>query len=150
MLILTLCCGLALTACGKAEATAGTLAMNKRYIRESDVKEDSSKQISYVFYSNGTGKYTYHYDYESIFNPEHSHYVITFQYTYADNDKSAVVCFYDSFEALEGNTTEALTDWSTLVTVSKNVLATTGSYGYTFWINEDYLKNIPNFGRVNN
>ena len=148
MLIVTaLCCVFALSACEDKDVSA--LAMDKRYISEDDVKKEYNQQLSYVFHSNGTGEYTRHYDYISIFEDgsSHLHYKIHFKYTYVDSDKSAVVCFYDSIERLDGDDgTMNPTNWSMLLTVSKNVLATAGSYGYGFWINEDYLKKIPNFG----
>lgn len=134
LIVITLSCAFAFTACG----SDAKLAMEKRYIHEADVGE--SNQRSYLFHSNGTGEYTFHYDSATT----HSHYIIHFKYTYVDNDKSAVVCFYDSVEILQGNSSNPGKTWSNLVTVSKNVLTTVGS-GYVFWINEDYLDEIPNF-----
>lgn len=140
-IIAVLCCAFAFSACGGNEAK---LAMNKRYIIKSDVRNDENKQVSLVFHSNGTGEYTYHFDYTST----HNHYIIHFKYTFVEEDKSAVVCFYDSLERLDGDDGKYnSTSWSELVNVSKNVLATVGTYGYVFWINEDYLKTIPNFGK---
>lgn len=135
LVVVTLCCAFAFTACGND----GKLAMDKRYIYEDDAKADSAEQRSYIFHSKGTGEFTYHYDSGSM----HEHYVIHFKYTYADSDKSAVVCFYDSITRLDGDDgSYTLTNWSRLVTISKNVLVTGAS---TYWINEDYLKTIPNF-----
>lgn len=136
LLVTTLCCAFAFTACG----SDAKLVMNKRYIYYVEVKKDVAEQSSYVFHSNGTGEYTNHTDdnYGS-----HKHYVIHFKYTYVDKEKSAVVCFYDSLERLEGDDGKyTSTTWSSLVTISKNVLATGSS---TLWINEDYLKTIPNY-----
>lgn len=158
MLIVAFCCAFGLTACGEKANTVGddaALVINKRYIREYDANnkeksEQESEQFYYVFYLNGTGELVRHYDYNSSYGDEYSdhfHYSVHFKYTYVDSDKSAVVCFYDSFERLEGDDGKASvsSDWSRLITVSKNLLATTGSGGYLFWINEDYLKTIPNF-----
>ena len=135
LIVITLCCAFAFTACGKDELT---LVMDKRYIFENDAKKDADKQASFIFHSNGTGEYTIHDDYYDI----HEHYVIHFKYTYADSDKSAVVCFYDSITRLDGDDGSSHTKWSRLVTISKNVLVTSAS---DYWINEDYLKTIPNF-----
>ncbi|MCH5147375.1 MAG: hypothetical protein J1F61_05175 [Clostridiales bacterium] len=135
LVVVTLCCAFAFTACG----SDGKLAMDKRYIFSSEVKKDAAEQSSFVFHSNGTGEYTLHDDYS------HAHYVIHFKYTYADSDKSAVVCFYDSITTLDGDDgSYTSTNWSRLVTISKNVLVTGAS---TFWINEDYLKTIPNYSK---
>lgn len=144
LLVVTICCAFAFTACG----SDSKLAMNKLYIREEDVGKEV--QDSYIFHSNGTGEYTYHYDYESSVSSEYNysrHYIIHFKYTYVDKDKSAVVCFYNSIERLEGDdgSYKSASEWSKLVTVSKNVLATVGSTSYVFWINEDYLDEIPNY-----
>ena len=138
LVVVTLCCAFAFTACGND----GKLAMDKRYIYEGDAKADSDEQRSYIFHSRGTGEYTYHFD-DSY--GSHYHYVIHFKYTYVDEDKSAVACFYDSITRLDGDDgSYTSTTWSSLVIISKNVL-TTGSS--TFWINEDYLKTIPNYSK---
>lgn len=150
-IIVALICSFAFTACigtnAAAPADVAKLVMNKRYIRDEDVGKDADKRSSYVFHANGTGEYTEHYDNGDTVWGYHQHYVIHFKYTYVDGDKSSVACFYDSIERLEGDDGgyETDTTWSCLVTVSKNVLTTVG-LGYTFWINEDYLKTIPHFG----
>ena len=145
LIITTLCCVFAFSACEDNDVSE--LVMDKRYIREDDAKKESQQQSSYVFHSDGTGEYTFHYDGYNDY--DHEHYKITFKYTYADGDKSAVVCFYDSAEALEGNYDGGyglgyLTKWSRVLLVSKNVLVLGGT---EVWINEDYLKTIPNFGK---
>lgn len=137
IIIATLICSLAFTACN----TDAKLAMDKRYISESDVRKDAEKQVYYIFHSDGTGEYTYHYDGTYT----HSHYILHFKYTYVDGDKSAVACFYDSIESLANDEGYKPVGWSELVTVSKNVLATVGTSGYVFWINEDYLEELTNF-----
>lgn len=141
VIIVVLICAFTFAACGEADSVT-TLVMNKRYINEVHVSRDVKNQSSYVFHSDGTGEYTYHYDYSST----HEHYIIHFKYTYVDSENSAVVCFYDSMERLDGDDGKGgSTGWSNLITVSKNVLATVGPSDYVFWINEDYLKTIPNF-----
>lgn len=146
MVFVALICTFTFSACSGTDASASSgvakLAMNKRYIRSGYVNENIENQDFYVFYANGTGEYTYHY--ESTYS--HSHYKIYFKYTYVDSDKSAVACFYDSIERLDGDGGGYVsTKWYELVTVSKNVLTTVGT-SYVFWINEDYLKMIPHFG----
>lgn len=144
LLVVTLCCAFAFTACG----SDAKLAMNKLYIRSSNVRLDADKQETYIFHSDGTGEYTYHYDRTTTSGTydEHNHYIIHFKYTYVDKDKSAVMCFYDSIERLEGDDGSSHTAWSKLVTISKNVLMTISTTtGYDYWINEDYLDEIPNY-----
>lgn len=130
----------------QSEINVSALTMEKHYYRETDIRLD--KRDSYLFHANGTGEYEYHYDYISEYvwdSDVHQHYIIHFKYTYVDNDKSSVVCFYDSLEGLDGDDGSYIsTGWSELITVSQNVLMTVGS-SYIFWINEDYLGEIPNF-----
>ncbi len=141
MIIAALICSFSFVACSNTDVS---LAMDKRYIYDGAVNKDAEKQIFYVFHRDSTGEYTYHYD----GTYEHYHYIIHFKYTYVDGEKSAVVCLYDSLERLDGDDGSSIsTRWSELVSASKNVLATVGSKGYIFWINEDYLKELPNFGK---
>ena len=151
MIIAAIICSFTFVACSdndvSASSDAATLVMDKHYINADYVNEDTEKQIYYVFHADGTGEFIYHYDFSGSYYESHYHYIIHFKYTYVDNDKSAVVCFYDSIERLDGDDkTYNSTSWSSLVTVSKNVLTTVGS-GYTFWISEDYLKNLTHFGK---
>lgn len=143
LVVATLYCAFAFSAC----SNDSKLAMNKLYIRSSDVRLDADEQETYIFHSNGTGEYTYHRDYDSSNSSIHQHYTIHFKYTYVDKDKSAVMCFYDSIERLEGDDgSYTTTYWHSLVTISKNVLMTISTtVGYTYWINEDYLDDIPNY-----
>lgn len=146
--IVALICTFTFVACSNTDdptsSTQATLVMNKRYIHEEYVRSETKSQLSYIFHADGTGEYTYHDDYLGNYLEEHNHYIIHFKYTYVDADKSAVVCFYDSIERLDGDDGKyTSTTWSVLLTVSKNVLATSASI---FWINEDYLKTLSHFG----
>lgn len=119
------------------------LQYDKKYIYLTNVNND--KDCYYLFLADGTGFYRYYHKYEdSLFEKTYIYdYTVNFKYTYADNDKSAVVCLFDSVEyGSTDNTKEVKTNWSILLTVSKNVLCTTSG---SFYINEDYLKEIPNF-----
>lgn len=122
------------------------LKMNTRYIDEEDTDLATEQQTYYIFNSNGMGAYHYYYNssYDGVYD-----YVITFKYVYADSDKSAVVCFYDGVEYSDNHiaTKSVSSEWNRLLTVSGNVLASAGSYGYTFFINENYLPQIPNYGK---
>lgn len=135
------------SACG-----GSALKMNDKYILDIDVKENENEQVYFIFYSNGTGKYKYYYNHVSSIDSSYNYtndYTITFKYTYADGDNSAVVCFYDSVEYGSNHTqngSTVSTSWTRLLTVSDNVLCYASSSGYTYYINENYLKTIPNFG----
>ena len=139
MIVAVLCCGLALTACNGG----GKLQMNKKYILSYDVNNAASSQSYFIFKHNGTGQYYSHNE-----SWKNTHYVINFKYTWVDDEKSAVMCFYDSHQALDGDNGEhsyVSSRWSMLLTVSKNVLMHVGTSGYTFYINKNYLKTISNF-----
>lgn len=138
----------AFAGCG-AEFVGNTdLQMNKKYIPTEDVNTSKDKQNYYVFYSNGTGKYRV---YTQIADGDvyDNDYTVTFKYTFADTDKSAVVCFFDSVEYGQAHkSSKVTTTWTRLVTVSGNVLCYTYTYGYLFYINEDYLNStLTNFGK---
>lgn len=137
----------ALSACGGVSS----LQMNKKYIDEEYVKDAEAQQSYYLFRSNGTGICKFYYDYDSPYDPSEDFtvdYTVTFKYVYVDNQREAVVCFYDSVEYGEADTGEykVVSDWSVLLTVSRNVLCSAGTGGYTFYVNEDYLGEIPDFG----
>ena len=134
-LVTLLGCLLAFTACGD-----GGLKMNSRYINKSYVG-DNNECVSFEFHRDGTGEFLYKTDYYGK-----NHYIVHFKWTYLDDEKSGVVCFFDEFEALEGNQYQwnDQNDWSFVLTVSKNVLMTTGGVLY---INENYLDEIPNFNK---
>ena len=132
-----ICCAFSMFGCTNSQpSTEMSLVMNKRYILENDVRKDAEEQSYYIFYSDGTAKHVF-----AVYRE-----IMYLKYTYVDDDKSAVVCFFDYMENFDGElVTDAFTGYTELITVSKNVLSTVSTYGYTFWINEDYLKEIPNF-----
>ena len=164
----------ALAACDKTgrSKNIGALQMEKKYLAEKTVNSNLTEedilaqpgeyltyQSYYVFHADGTGEYVCNeIDYRDY--NIHAKYTLHFKYTFVDEEKSAVACFYDRLDnqsiILKGYKDETdnegipydydLTDWSRLVTVSKNVLCVTGT-GYTFYVNEDYVKQIPNFNK---
>lgn len=170
----------ALVACDNAGGgkNISALQTEKKYHAESTVNSGLTEadilaqpgeylqyQSYYVFHANGTGEYICNKVTDDYYNNTlvkiHAKYTLRFKYTYVDDDKSAVVCFYDglnnqSIIIENGYKDETdnigkpydydFTDWSKLVTVSKNVLCVTGT-GYTFYINEEFVKQIPNFNK---
>lgn len=126
------------------------LQTDKKYIRDDDTNKTAYEQNYVLFRADGTGErrcyYIYNGEEDSKYNED---YTIKFKYTYVDSDKSAVVCLFDSVEYGKKHPAggdKVSSDWTALYTVSKNVCAAGGS-GYTFFINEDYLKQLPNFGK---
>ena len=148
LIICSLALMLALPACDKPSddasgAEVSDLQYAKKYIPKAHVNNDTD--CYYMFLADGTGIYRYYYKYEdALFDATDIYdYTVYFKYTYADNDKSAVVCLFDSVEyGSTDNMKDVKTNWSIMLTVSKNVLCTTSG---SFYINEDYLTEIPNF-----
>lgn len=138
-------CIFAFSACSGATA----LRYEQKYIAEDSVGKDENMQVYYIFHKDGTGEYYHHYDYVSDFNSdynEHKHYCVSFKFTFLDEEKETIYCAYDGFKRLGGNEgTNADTSWSRLITVSKNVIMSTSGAGMTFYINENYLEEIPKF-----
>ena len=136
----------AFTACDNGlPSTTESLTFGKKYIYDAHVSREAEKQRYYIFNSNGTGQFHYYYaDEDQI-----EHYTIDFKYTFADNEKSAVICFYDSVTYASDHTEEKSegTFWDTFLGISKNVLTYTGTYGFSYYICEDYLPEIPNYGK---
>lgn len=152
----------AFTACGdKGGNDVSKLQMNKKYIAhatvnstltEQDIIDKSSQYLVYehyyVFYSDGTGILVNNRITFGDSSRVHCKYTLHFKYTYVDDDQSAVVCFYDSVEnnsvVLSTNEPYAysLSGWTTLFTVSKNVICAAGTNGYSFFINEEYAKQL--------
>ena len=146
--VLLLGCVFGLAGCKDEQASpAGEdmgLVMGKRYIYEYMLSANSTEERAFIFSADGTGKYVYKYESENEIN--NSHYEIYFKYTYTDDFKSEVICFFDGYKRLDGKTNAPCqTSWSIMIAVSKNVLMSVGSSGYSYYINEDYVATIPNF-----
>ncbi|MDE7454320.1 MAG: hypothetical protein K2M64_00630 [Clostridia bacterium] len=164
--LLIVCTVVTLVACDdKSSNDIGKLQINKKYIikstinselTEQDIIDKSSQYLIYecyfIFYSDGTGIFVNNrITYQST--TVHCKYTLHFKYTYVNDDKSAVVCFYDSIEdnstilSTKNPYVYSLNDWTTLLTVSKNVICTAGTSGYTYYINEDYAKELSNLNK---
>lgn len=118
----------------------GTLELNKKYIRESDVRLDEAVQRYFIFTTADTGRYHYYYNYYEYTGEIHS-YTITFHYKIVGEMAN---CFFDSVEYDAVDTEkDASTGWSYTLGVDVDFLLQTNG---TYYINEDFLKEIPNFG----
>lgn len=166
-------CLFTLAACEEEKVEDYGIVYGKKYILGSDIHEKATEQHYYIFYRNGMCKY---HSYSKDVGANNSYiivrdYTVQYRFTFVDEDKSTIVYFYDgvtddsTFTDASGNVTtlkesdywkqsefayEYLpdTDDSSLITVSKNVLCTVGTYGYAFYVNEDYVSNLPNFAPV--
>lgn len=131
------CMTLSLVACnsGKAAQNDYPLQLNVRY-HSYDYRGDNENAWSYIFTSEKTGEFK-----------RGTEYTIKFKYTWLDSEHTAVACFYDSAEK-DGNPYEGNTSWCTVLTVSTNVLMTSGG---ALYISEKYLENeLKNFGKKSN
>lgn len=104
------------------------------------------KETTYfLFHKDGSG---YFVERTESISSEYFEYLIKFKYTYVDKDKSAIMCFFDEVVYSPGATEAGLyipSNWSALLTISKNVLCTTTSVGVAAFVNENYLDELPNF-----
>ncbi|MCM1194654.1 MAG: hypothetical protein NC332_01835 [Firmicutes bacterium] len=152
-----------LTACGEEEVI--TLQTDKKYVYEGLINNETTYeeliasnqfgtiQRYYVFHDDGTGEYFL--DSVAYIGSSSVHYKFTlyFKYTFADDEKSAVVCFFDrcdnkSVKIKDGSAFDvSFENWSELFTVSENVISLVTTGGYSFFINEDYAKTLTNFNK---
>ena len=118
----------------------GTLELNKKYIHESYVQDKDGNYSYYIFTSADEGEAHYYYAGTGSNSRIYS-YTITFHYKIVGE---MVNCFFHSVEYDTVDTEKnASTGWSyTLGADVDFLLQTNGIY----YINEDYLKEIPNFG----
>ncbi len=117
-----------------------------KYYSEYDISEGKDKEEwkYYRFNKNGTGEYYYY----NAYGEKIEDYTIIFKYTVVDKDSEAVACFYDGIKYgdkhnVEWDYTNHPQKWSSLLTVSDDVLMTKGG---SLFIGENYLEEIPNFG----
>lgn len=130
-----------------ADSATQQLRFGSKYIDDGYVGSNED-QYYLIFNKNGTGSYRVYDKYSYLSTVEIDDYVINFKYTYVDAAKTKVACYYDSVTYnAQDNQRDANAHWSRVFEVSENVLVTQGQYGYNTYINENYLTQIPNFGK---
>lgn len=118
----------------------GTLELNKKYIHESYVQDKDGNYSYYIFTSADEG--AYHYYYAGI-DSNSSIYSYTIHFRYKIVGEMAH-CFFDSVEYGVDDTEKSVSsDWTSSLGADVDFLMQTNG---TYYINEDYLKEIPNFG----
>ena len=116
----------------------GTLELNKKYIHESYVQDKDGNYSYYIFTSADEG--AYHYYYADIYGTTVHSYTIYFRYKIAGE---MVHCFFDSVEYGVDDTEKTVSsDWTRSLGADTDFLMSTSG---TYYFNEDYLKEIPNF-----
>ena len=153
-LMLVLCFALGafgLVACDDDKADYTELAIGVKYYASGwYLRSENEYEKTYVaFAKNNTG--VFHYYDEDFYYDRVAEYTIKFKYTYVDEDKSVVVCFYDGVELGRYNTAtlpNSISRWTGTFTVSQNVLMA----GCTvisipdYFINANYLnKELTNY-----
>lgn len=114
----------------------GTLELNKKYIRESDVRLDEEVQRYFIFTTADTGRYHYYFKYSAGIES----YTITFRYKIVGE---MAHCFFDSVEYGADETEKTVSsDWTNSLGADIDFLMSTSG---TYYFNEDYLAKIPNF-----
>ena len=118
----------------------GTLELNKKYIHESYVQDKDGNYSYYIFTSADEGEH--HYYYAGIdSNSRIYSYTIYFRYKIVGE---MAHCFFDSVEYGVDDTEKTVSsDWTSSLGADVDFLMQTNG---TYYINEDYLKEIPNFG----
>ncbi|MCM1367574.1 MAG: hypothetical protein NC184_02020 [Roseburia sp.] len=130
------------------QSTASTLRFDSKYY--TDMDGTAEERGYFTFSENGMGKYYYYYSYYDSYDKisEISNYTISFKYIFTNAEKTQVACFYDGVTyTAKDNQKDARTDWDRIFDVSEELLISEGMYGrYIAAINEDFQKQIPNYG----
>lgn len=132
LLILALCLTslFALTACNRD----GDLQFGIKY---SYYRLEDTEHINYyIFNKNLTGEYHYK---SSLLNYD---YIVYFKYSFLDDDKSTIACYYDSCEKSPTSSYIESNNWTRVLIVSKTSVIENGNSCY---ISEKYLDEIPNY-----
>ena len=114
------------------------LELNVKYIHEGATRIDEDFQTYFVFTSQNEGYYVYYYSYSSLTE----HYKVNFIYIF---EADTVLCFYDSVEYFsDHNDEDESSTWNFTLLPTENCLM---SVGNTYYINENFLDEIPNYGK---
>ena len=118
----------------------GTLELNKKYIHESYVQDKDGNYSYYIFTSADEGEAHYYYAGTGSNSRIYS-YTIHFRYKIVGE---MAHCFFDSVEYGVDDTEKTVSsDWTRSLGADTDFLMSTSG---TYYFNEDYLKEIPNFG----
>ena len=119
----------------------GTLELNKKYIHESYVQDKDGNYSYYIFTSADEGVYRFHDYYAGSGSGRIYSYTIHFRYKIVGE---MAHCFFDSVEYGVDDTEKSVSsNWSSSLGADVDFLLQTNGI---YYINEDYLKEIPNFG----
>lgn len=130
----------AFTGCDKSVKSdnGATLELDVKYILESDTQIDEDFQTYFVFTSKNKGYYIRYYSFDTSV----THYKVNFIYIF---EADTIMCFYDSAEYFnDHNENTVNSTWNFTLLPTKNCLM---SVGNTYYINENFLDEIPNYGK---
>lgn len=164
VLALTVACCAAATAfvgCADKKTASGSpdsLVFDTKYYYMTDIHNNKNGEAEYyIFYADGTcmsysqsgstyiGEYTKQVEYRTYY-----------KYTYVDEQKTGIMCFFDSksntyfnndgsVDRVDTTPTSNQQKQYQIFSISKNILINAGAYGTYYYINENYVDEIPNF-----
>lgn len=134
--------------CTDKNRVENKLTYDRKYIYDDHIDKSEGEQIYFIFSSDGIGKYHCYQERPNYEDRPNDVYSYTISFIYINNTENGVVyCFYDSveFDAVDnakyvfGGST-----WTATYTYNNDLLASIG--GETYFICEDFIDKIPNFG----
>lgn len=121
------------------------LTFEKRYILYNEIHLEKERQKYYLFRSDGTGEFRYFIDSSFEDNVRIYDYKISFRYIVIGD---TVICLYDSITYLPDDTMKSTQSvfWQSKLGFSEDVLMAIDASA-TLYLCEDFLPEIPNFGK---
>lgn len=134
------------SACSEGGRTGTSVQLNVKYIPDGYVNAEEGERPYYMFTSSSRGRYFYY----SKTTDSTWHYTIKFVYKIVGD---SLVCFFDSVEYEDDhNGPDVSSDWEAVFSAAdRDILVkksfSTVYYSKSIYINENYLDEIPNFGK---
>ena len=126
-------------AAGDGAGTTVSVTLNKKYIEGSSVSAPESEQTYFIFSSADSGKYHYYYYGGGTY---YWSYTINFHYKV---NSDVIFMFYDSVEYDAVDTRKDVeSSWAEFLIVDADFKVSSQK---EFYVCEDYLGEIPNFGK---
>lgn len=120
-------------------STTASVTLNKKYIEGGSVSVPESEQTYFIFSSADSGKYHYYYYGGGTY---YWSYTINFHYKV---NSDVIFMFYDSVEYDAVDTRKGVeSSWAEFLIVDADFMV---SAQKEFYVCEDYLDEIPNFGK---
>lgn len=152
------CCAAAVSFVGCSDKNTATgspdsLQFNTKYYHYQGMHDnEDGHAVYFIFYSDGTCmRYSHNRNNDRDIDIE-----MYYKYTYLDEQRTGIVCFIDGIKETQYNDDGSVYYVDTslspsyekdyyVLSISKNVVMSSGVYGHTLYINENYVDEIPNF-----